>query len=365
MNRFAANGLPIGSDVTILGERPLSGASHPEGSRAGAGPSLRCSPSAGPARESQRIRAPWRRRSRSHRSAVAVLCMVAAVLSVLFTPSPWRSWVRAGERDMVPQRYAIICAGAPHDAVHYRWYWGATSGMFDVLVQRYGYKPENVYFLFCDRHKGDPRVDYVATKANLEKVFRELAAKMLPGDTLFGFFVGHGTRRGQQSLYELTDGVISAKQLHRLRTGIRARTQTYVFTPCNSGGFAAVLGRQPGTVVITSCRIDEVNSAGFAEAIRDALNHAPGADADGDGRVSIGEAYNFALGAVRNWYKRRGRPLAEHPQIDDDGDGKSSFGRLPSGPHGRVALRRFLDPPAPRASKPSAATPRTKAATGP
>ncbi|MFV2069681.1 MAG: hypothetical protein ACC645_22165, partial [Pirellulales bacterium] len=223
-----------------------------------------------------------------------------------------------------------------------RWYWGATSGMFDVLQSRYGFPKENIVFLFCDTHKDDTRVDYPATKANLRHTFAQLAERMQPGDTLFGFFVGHGNRAGEGSYFELTDGRLLDHELDLLRRKIVATEQTYVFTPCNSGGFASALGPRAGTIVITSCTVAEKNVAGFAEAIRDALNHAPGADADDDGRVSIGEVYNFALLRVIQWHEKRGRPLAEHCQIEDNADGKSSYGRLPTTEHGANAFRRFV-----------------------
>lgn len=145
--------------------------------------------------------------------------------------------------------------------------------------------------------------------------------------------------------YELTDGRLTDQQLDAWRRRIRAKEQTYVFTPCNSGGFARALGRRAGTIVITSCTVEEKNAAGFAEAIRDALNHAPNSDRDGNGRVSIGEAYNFAIVSVRRWYEERNRPLTEHCQIEDNGDGQSGHGLLPTSKHGGLALQRFLDEP--------------------
>ncbi len=95
----------------------------------------------------------------------AVVFLVAMALS----PPAWSP--REAEAG---RRFAVICAGAPHDAQHYRWYWGATSGMFNVLQERYGYAEENIYFLFCDDHKNDSRVDSVATKANLRATFAKL-----------------------------------------------------------------------------------------------------------------------------------------------------------------------------------------------
>ena len=276
----------------------------------------------------------------SKRKVLPKRWLVVFLVGLLFVPRA------SAEPKATPrQRFAVICAGAPHDARHYRWYWGATSGMFDVLQNRYGYTKENILFLFCDDHKDDTRVDSVATKAALQRTFAELAERIRPGDTLFGFFVGHGGRTGSGSDYELTDGRLSDEKLDALRHPIRAKEQSYVFTPCNSGGFAHALGRQAGTIVITSCTVEEKNVAGFAEAIRDALNHAPDSDRDGDGRVSFGEAYNFALVGVRRWYEERNRPLAEHCQIEDDGDGQSGHGLLPTSKHGGLALQRFLDQP--------------------
>jgi len=273
---------------------------------------------------------------------------------VLVIPSPryiefhcfrFTQQLLAGPQEPARQRFAVICAGAPHDARHYRWYWGATSGMFDVLGNRYGYLEQNIYFLFCDDHDNDRRVDYVATKANLQRTFAELTKRMRPGDTLFGFFVGHGNRAGTGGYYELTDGRLLDHELNALRRKIPASEQTYVFTPCNSGGFARALGRQSGTIVITSCTLDEKNVAGFAEAIRDALDHTANSDSNGDGRVSIGEAYNSALLSVRQWYEKGNRPLAEHCQIVDTGDGQSGYGLLPTPAHGALALQRFLHEP--------------------
>jgi hypothetical protein len=79
--------------------------------------------------------------------------------------------------------------------------------------------------------------------------------------------------------------------------------QTYVFTQCNSGHFCNALAAQ-GTVILTSTTKDEVNRKAFAEPIRDALNMTSGADANGDGT--------------------------------------SSYGVLPTGGHGTLALSRYL-----------------------
>ena len=58
------------------------------------------------------------------------------------------------------ERYAVIVAGNPHDTSNCEQFWAVTSGMYDVLANRYGYSSENIYFLFYDsgncHHADDP-----------------------------------------------------------------------------------------------------------------------------------------------------------------------------------------------------------------
>lgn len=278
----------------------------------------------------------------------AVTLLISAVERVSswsITENSWRSSLSGDSNGALScRRFAVVIAGTSGDAQHYNWFWGATNGMYDILKDRYGYGDADIYFLFEDDHGGDPRVDYTATKTNLETVFDTLVSTMNPVDTLFCYFVGHGSASGGYSYYDTVGADLKDTELNTMRQGIQSGTQTFVFSPCHSGHFCDELGRL-GTITITSCRIDEVNRAGFAEAIRDALGYREDADSDGNGQVSFGEAYNYALNKVVEWYQNHGIPLDEHCQIDDDGDGVSTYGTLPTDGHGLVSLNRFLDPP--------------------
>ena len=64
--------------------------------------------------------------------------------------------------------------------------------------------------------------------------------------------------------------------------------QTYVLTQPHSGRFCKTLS-STGTVVISSSQMDEGNNRAlspFADLFRDALDHAAGADMNGDGVTS-------------------------------------------------------------------------------
>lgn len=250
--------------------------------------------------------------------------------------SGWTQWLGYGSAP--PKLYAIISGGENTGNPYYDWYWGATSGMYDVLKNRYGYTDANIYFYFCDTHSGNSRVDGVSTKANVQGAFTALKTRMKPGDKLFCYFVGHGAYTGGRSTYNTVGLDMTDAELNIWRQGLPA-DQTYVFTQCRSGHFCNALAAQ-GTVVITSCRQDEDNSKAFAEPIRDAFNMAAGADANNDGRVSAGEAYNYALNNVKQQYGTAA--MTEHCQCEDNGDGTSSYGVLPTAGHGTLAMSRWL-----------------------
>jgi len=250
--------------------------------------------------------------------------------------SGWTQWLGYGSPP--PKLYAIISGGENTGNPYYDWYWAATTGMYDVLKNRYGVSDSRIIFLFCDTHGSDSRVDGVSTKTNVQNAFTTLKGLMKPDDRLFCYFVGHGLYTGGKSTYDTVGVDITDAEMNTYRQGLPSN-QTFVFTQCRSGHFCNALAAQ-GTVVITSCRYDEDNYKAFAEPIRDALNMVAGADANNDGLVSIGEAYNYARANVVQQYA--GASLLEHCQSEDNGDGTSSYCALPCSGHGTLALSRFL-----------------------
>jgi len=245
------------------------------------------------------------------------------------------------------EQYAVIVAGNPHDASNCERFWTVTSGIYDVLANRYRYGPENIYFLFYDRsdchHADDPRVDMIATKQNIRPIFEEELLQVRSSATLFCFFVGLGNATLSNSLFDTGNAFLQDYLMATMKEGLPAcfTEQTYVFTQPHSGRFAKTLSGAR-TVVITNSLMDEGDNrdlSPFARLFRDALDHAVGADANGDSRVSIGEACLYALQGVAEWSNGE---TTEHPQIDNNGDGVSSYGIPSQTGDGAIALDRYL-----------------------
>jgi hypothetical protein len=190
-----------------------------------------------------------------------------------------------------------------------KWYWGAVSGMRDILRRDYGFPQENVTLLFQEREAG-PGVADVSTRVNVERELSRLASVLTEEDELFCFFVDHGHFDGASSHFQLQDGTIADARMRELADRVKARRQVWVFTQCQSGGFAERMGA-PGRIVMTSTMGSENNRESFAEPCRDGLAWPDGRE----GAPSIVQGYETALESVWRIFRerhRKGEPLQEH-----------------------------------------------------
>jgi hypothetical protein len=222
--------------------------------------------------------------------------------------------------------FAVVCCGATHGSVqHQKWYWDSNERIAKMLREVYSYPDEAVYRLCEDGKAKDPGVDGRSSLANFRKVFAHLAKIMQPDDQLLVYLVGHGGAiPWWGAVYDLTDGMLTSAELARLLDALPTQNIVILLNPCNSGAFIPALSRR-GRVICTSTRADEDNAAGWEGSMTNAL--ARGADADGDGHVSLKEAYNASVRGTEQWYRNEKLPLQEHPLLDDNGDGVGHFGQ--------------------------------------
>jgi hypothetical protein len=96
--------------------------------------------------------------------------------------------------------------------------------------------------------------------------------------------------------------------------------------------------------VITATKSSfERNESVFAKHFVVALT-SDGADIDKDGRVSLLEAFRYAVTETKRYYDDQGRLQTEHAQLDDDGDkkGTADIDLRVAGADGALARRIFL-----------------------
>ncbi len=249
--------------------------------------------------------------------------------------------------------YSLILNGGP-TTVQNRWSF-YNSARFFYCTLRNGYKIPADHFrviisdgtdpgvdmVLYDQYKSSPLdldgdglcdINYSATKPNICQALKELDSIMSPGDHLILFVTGHGNNgdgigytdestislwrnenspRGKTGIagsddYELYDYELEQMLDSTLKPGIRVSA---IMSQCHSGGFVDNFQKK-GYSIMTSCSAAEsVVVSGMTDnfekfhyqvtcALRGldengrALN--PGADFNGDGRVTLEEAFLYA-----------------------------------------------------------------------
>ena len=250
--------------------------------------------------------------------------------------------------------------------------------MYSMLKENYGYTDENIFLLVSFRERYDipdsfntDWVDYNSTKENLHFVLSMFkpggAIWMNFTDSLVFTYINHGSdedkkengkyahntffgfpyefdtisqmisyfifKRGQDD-YRIYDW-----ELAEYLENIHAGKMVCILQPCYSGGFVNDLSGI-NRIICTASREDEPATVSWIEPFIRGLGGL--ADADGDKRISLLEAYEYAARKVNE------KTTEEHPLLDDNSDGIghhfSEVGYDPCRPNsdGYLSARTFL-----------------------
>ena len=285
------------------------------------------------------------------------------------------------------RKYAVIVvgryAGMLKDALpenfqkYYGWYLNAARMMYETLRDVYGYDGENIFLFVSLRNRyqlpdgfDSSWIDYDSNKQNLQNVLN----KFKPGgeiwldsnDSLLFCYIDHGADNSEidgkyasntffgfpyefDNLREIISYFVFKKDLdsYSLRDwelaeyleNIHAGRMIFLLQPCYSGGFINELSKI-NHIVCTSSRENEIATQSWIEPFIRGLGGR--ADANGDNKISILEAYEYAARKVNEETTR------EHPLIDDNDDGighhYTEVGYDPCNPNadGYLAARTYL-----------------------
>jgi hypothetical protein len=292
-------------------------------------------------------------------------------------------------------KYAVLIAGGANPGNNHQRYWNDLSTMYGIL-RASGYNASNIYVLYADGAARDASmpVNYSATRANIATVFNLLASKMSSLDKLYimtndhgagilttavngyspGIYGGVNDSSGDEAgesyseatyhtdmsgdgdqndsfrvdevlnlwYDQITDDQFAAEVNKITNYG----TMIIQMKQCFSGGFVADLTR-PNRIVMSSASPTQISWAHsslqygeFTYWYFAALtgnkpdgSGAVNADTNGDGKVSILEAYNFA---------RSHDTASETPFYEDNGATPAHSGAVPSGGDGTLGQTIFL-----------------------
>jgi len=286
------------------------------------------------------------------------------------------------------KKYAVLIAGGGSPPNNHFRYWRDLKTMYNILLT-HGYQAGNIYVIYASGtgRDADMPVNYSASKANIATVFDQLAGKMKSWDTLYVMINDHGGGFLAQSIAGYPPGIygaqidtngdegaenISEAAYNKDFNGDGDKNDILAFDEtfslwgdrmsddefavevdkianyskmifqmkqCFSGGFVRdLLG--PNRIQMASCSPVQVSwsdtiSQQYGEftyhyfaALTGQKPDGSGtinADANGNGKISMVEAYNYAQ-------SHDGRP--ETPCYDDNGAMPIHSGNMPRGGDG-------------------------------
>ena len=215
-------------------------------------------------------------------------------------------------------RHALIVIGLPGDEERLTAFQEFVTSLQKAL-QSAGVEQSHVWTLFG---RGDERYA-AATRENISSAVDQLSGQLQPSSSLWVFLLGHGSEDGRTSAIHLPGPDLDARQWADLFAGIECQEEVFWLTQSASGGFVKALSR-PGRVVIAATAASgEVNETEFPRVLTKVLQD-DASDANGDGVITVSELFAAARMSVATYYERRGLLATEHPQLDDNGDGRGS-----------------------------------------
>jgi hypothetical protein len=139
-------------------------------------------------------------------------------------------------------------------------------------------------------------------------------------EPLWLVLIGHGNAQGRSPKFALEGPDLSLEDLVKWLERFD-RPIVVVAGFSGAGAFVKALSGRNRMIVAGTRSGDEENWVRFSGSFADAISGLE-ADWDGDGQVSVFEAWLHAVHAVERFYKEAGRMVTEHAVLEDSGDGR-------------------------------------------
>ncbi|MBA2482533.1 MAG: hypothetical protein H0V44_17860 [Planctomycetes bacterium] len=212
--------------------------------------------------------------------------------------------LRAGAEDVAAKSYALVVAGdggEAHFSANYRdW----SRRLHALLTTRCGIPSAQVAVLMEQKDALPGIAVAVSTKENVVAAVEATLARLVPGDQLLVFLIGHGHEMGTTAKLCLPGPDLSNHDLAALLARAPTNEVVVVGGMCGSDGLLDPCSL-PGRVLITATNsATEGNEAYFMEFFIAACETSatpPG----GTNGVNLLDAFNAAATACPKWYLRQ------------------------------------------------------------
>ncbi len=233
------------------------------------------------------------------------------------------------------QTHLVIVSGLGGDAKHSATFNSISSSIANAAATRFALPDSDIIWLGEDTTATRPHYRGLSTKINVEQTLERLAARAGPNDQIVIVLIGHGSGEGADTKISIPGPDLTAHDFAELLARFPTQRVAFINLTSASGDMLPLLSA-PNRVVITATKSAfERNDSRFAQYFADALSKDV-ADTDKDGRVSLLEAFRYAVTETKRFYDTDTRLQTEHAQLEDmgaktgapDPDGRTGEGLL-------------------------------------
>jgi len=164
-----------------------------------------------------------------------------------------------------------------------------------------------------------PKGPKISTAENLKEAIKAFTVIIKPADRFIFYYVGQANVVARKLRLNLPGEDITHEQLGKWINEIKASSMLIVLD-CPGAGLAVKAVAGQGRIVIGGCTSEQHYSTQFSEYFVPALVDSK-SDTDGDGKVSLLEAFTFTSKQLDDWYRRQQLLKTETPVLEDNGDG--------------------------------------------
>ena len=231
------------------------------------------------------------------------------------------------------KRRALIVCGTAGDEDYLESFTESLAQIKSSLTEKFGFDEKDIRIQF-GRGPDQPepkgfKAHGRATKDEIATEIDALVDQSTAEDLVWVFVISHTYYDGKSVFINVPDTDPTHHEFVASFKKLKAKQSAFFICTPVSGYFIKGLS-QPNRVVVTSTEADyETNGSIFHTALADAMKDiSPDLkfDIDKDGRVSLVDLYVKATQNLAEAYLTSERPLypTEHPNFDDNGDGRGS-----------------------------------------
>jgi hypothetical protein len=240
------------------------------------------------------------------------------------------------------QTRVVIVSGLGGEAKYSKEFNAEANGLITALHDRFSVPDSNVFWFGEDSVSRAPHFRGQSTKTNVEKAILAVAAKAEPASQFVLVLIGHGAGEGADTRISIPGPDLDATDFAKLLSAFPTQRVAFINLTSASGDMLPLVAGANRVVITATKTAFERNESHFGQYFVEAFTK-DGADVDKDGRVSLLEAFRYAVLETKRFYDNATLLQSEHAQLADGGATQGSgdpTGRIGDG---ALARRFFLD----------------------